>query len=54
VTPLRYSREQGLSVSSNSRRDIRHTTQRWIVLFQRWPPVRLLARSGGIYEVLIS
>ena len=31
VKPLRYSREQSSSVSSNSRRDIRHTTQRSFV-----------------------
>ena len=35
VKPLRYSREQSSSVSSNSRRDIRHTTQRSFVSFQR-------------------
>jgi hypothetical protein len=45
VMPLRYSPEQGLPVASNSGRDIRHTTQRSFVSFQRWPPVRRLARS---------
>ena len=45
MMPLRYSPEQGLPVASNSGRDVRHTTQRSFVSFQRWPPVRRLARS---------
>ena len=45
-------RNSGSDYRCRSRRDIRHTTQRSFVLFQRWPPVRRLARSVVIRGLL--